>query len=160
MRVEAIEIGQVRVEQVRVLIGSALRDTPKVTVLVFDHRGRLPSLVQLELVDKRAGRGVHRAFVCPGCRRARELLLTDGLGSLRCRTCLGELTRRQREHNRADWRRGGRDTDALLRAVGRRDRRGLARARALAGKLVQLDHQRLALIAKTMCTIASSEHCG
>jgi hypothetical protein len=148
MRVEAHlpRLGELRVEDVRLVLGASFWDARDIEAHVLAPVGGVPSSQRVALGWKRSGRGDHRALICPVCHALKEILYTDGGGGLACAGCLKRRTREQRELNTRAWRKlGGREEDRLLRLL-RRDGLssvGLDRARALAVEILRGDRDRL-----------------
>lgn len=138
--------GELRLADLRVVYGTALRSMSHVDVVVLDVDGGGPIAAHVELGDVRAGRGNHCAILCPACGAPKSLLLARR-GALKCRACHGQRTRRALERHRADWmRRGGREEDQLLRAfqpARHLTPRRLEQARELAAALVAADEARV-----------------
>jgi hypothetical protein len=110
-------VGEVSIADVRAALGTAFDISGHVDVAVIDPEGGVPVSAHVELGQLEAGRGRHRAFLCPGCRTPVRVLRARR-GTLRCRKCHGYLTRRQLEHHTAAWNRlGGADEDRLLRLL-------------------------------------------
>ncbi len=142
-----LRIGELRMADVKAVYGTALRSMAGFNTLVLDADGGMPVTAYIELGDLHAGRGRHRALVCPSCK-APKLRLLARRGSLKCLSCHRYRTRRQLEHHRADWnRRGAREEDELFRIFGpgrHLTPAKLEHARELARQLIAADHARVA----------------
>jgi hypothetical protein len=153
-------IGELRIEDLRRVLGDEVWKVGGVDVCVLAAGAGLPSVQRVVLGWKRSGRGEHRAVVCPNCRQPKEILYADGAGALACSICSKRRTREQREGCLAVWKLGGREEDRLLRLL-ERDRltsAGLDRARVLADEIKRGDLDRLrALRSKIKAAFAMTE---
>ena len=138
-------IGELRIEDLRRVLGDEVWKVRGVDVCVLAADAGLPSVQRVVLGWKRSGRGEHRAVVCPNCRRPKEILYADGAGGLACSICSKRRTREQREACLAVWKLGGREEDRLLRLLERDHvtSAGLEHARVLANEIKRGDLDRL-----------------
>ena len=117
IEVKPPRIGEVRIGDVRIVLGDRFTAAEFVDVLVLSRAGEAASTGRVYLVDKPSGRGCHRLLACPGCHLPRAVLFTDGSGGLGCARCTKKRTRHQREHTCREYRRqGGREEDEIGRA--------------------------------------------
>lgn len=116
--VACARIGQVRVEDVRIVLGDRFHSSGYVDVVVPVASGA-PSAARLTFTLVRQGRALHRVFACPACLGPYRVLHADGAGGFACRWCAKKLTRRQRDRSRVEWSLGGREEDQLVREVAR-----------------------------------------
>jgi len=139
-------LGEVRIGDVRVAVGSGFATAPYVDVLVLGQVGQRAFAGRLHFVDKPSGRGMHRQFACPACLEPRGVLFVDGNGGIGCRRCTSRRTRRQLERTcRAFRRGGGSQEDELLRVVTGSARKP-ERAQALACSMIEADRARWAAL--------------
>jgi hypothetical protein len=148
MRLDAplARLGELRIEDVRRVLGDRIWEVNHVDVCVLAPPGGVPSAQRIVFGWKRSGRGDHRAMLCPTCGTPREILYADGVGGLACASCSKRRTREQREVNTSSWKKlGGREEDQLLRLLQRDglSSAGRDRARALAEEIVRGDRDRL-----------------
>ena len=157
-------IGELRIEDVRRVLGDQTLKVNHVDVCVIAPRGGVPSAQRVALGWKRSGRGDHRAMLCPKCRQPREILYADGYSGLACAACSKKRTREQREVNTAAWKKlGSREEDRLLRLLQRDglSDAGLDHARALADEIERGDLDRLnALRPRINAALARREECA
>jgi hypothetical protein len=112
-------IGELRAADVRRCVVGHLRGGDRIDVVVLAAPRATPFVGQVELVERRAGRGHHVVLRCPACGLGKERLVVRR-GRLECRSCSGHLTRRQAERSMRTFRReGGLEEDALVRLLQR-----------------------------------------
>ncbi len=141
-------LGELRVCDLGAVYGAGLLGMEQVDALVLSIDGAVAARVTLGRL--RSGSRVHAGLVCDGCANVVRLLAVRD-SELRCRRCLNLRTERQRARTTADWyRRGGRETDQLLRLLASPTRhltsRRLRDARRLAQQIVDTDRARVARI--------------
>jgi hypothetical protein len=117
-----------------------------VSVLVLDQENGVPVAARVELADRPWGWSRRPALVCPTCEGRKDTLLVQA-GTLQCKGCHRQLTRQQREKQKANWvRRSGREEDRLLRllrpALDPNNTR-ILEARGLVLEILSADHARL-----------------
>jgi hypothetical protein len=138
--------GELSVRDLRAIYGDGLRTMADVCVLVLDQENVAPVAARVELADRPWGWSRRPVLVCPTCEGRKDTLLARG-SSLQCKGCHGQLTRQQREKQKANWvRRSGREEDRLLRllrpTVGP-SKVKVAEARRLVDDILTADHARL-----------------
>jgi len=161
MRVEAyFRLGEVRISDLRAALGGDLLKLNAVDVLVIGMPGCMASTARVRLGWKRAGRGAHRALICPRCLEPKLRLYADGAGGLGCRLCLKRRSRQQREKNRLSFQHlGGREDDILLRLLrrpGQSTPGALAKGALLVQQLVGADRDRLAALKMKLASLEQS----
>lgn len=136
--------GELRLRDVRALLGPDINLTPKIDVLVLGTAGEAPVATTVNLTTVRRGRGAHVAMQCPQCYCPRTVLHA-GRGALGCTQCLRQRTAHQTLKRTTWWLSlGGREEDALLRLINRsRSRSALKKASFLAAGLLAADRARV-----------------
>lgn len=144
MRFEVAEPGVVRIRDLRRALGKRALHRDEVEVRALVRRGIVRAT--FALVDKRAGRGIHRQFGCPECMRPSAILRWHDPVGFRCARCEPHRTERQRHRSTRWWRlEGGRQLDQLLRLATKRGAAcRLERMAALAEELLAIDRRSLA----------------
>jgi len=147
MRFEVIPgVRSITITDFRRALGPHALDEPAVTLTALGDDGTAVR-AKVALVDKIAGRGVHRQFACPSCGTTAAVLRVEA-GAISCARCRPHRTAHQRLRSTRWWRRfDGKLIDELARlSCRRRAARRLERMQIIADRIATRDRERISTL--------------